>query len=229
MGHVFGSIAGVVTRRPAAALALLALVTGALLSGLSLSVPQAGNEVFLPADSEVAKASDTLADAFPETAGLSAITILHRGDFLTPEGLAQIDGVVAAALAEPGVQERLALADPVISVAGVFKQALGVEDLAGVSQQQIDAAAADPQLAAVLGNLSGEADGQPLVISSVKLRSLGDSDALNDVELLIADAVETVDGPLSVRSMSGATRGLDSDEASPSMASLMLVSLLVIA
>jgi len=211
------------------ALALLAVVTGVLLSGMRLSVPQAGNEVFLPADSEVSAASDTLSDAFPDTAGLSSVTILHRGEFLTPEGLAQIDAVVAAAIAEPGVQERLALTDPVVSVAGAFKQALGVQDLGGVTQQQIDALAAEPQMASLLGNLSGTADGEPLVISTVKLRSLGDADARNDVELLIADAVETVDGPLSVRSMSSATRSLDSDEASPSMESLMLVSLLVIA
>lgn len=229
MGKLFGSIAGIVTRRPGMALALLAVVTGVLLSGMRLSVPQAGNEVFLPADSEVSAASDTLSDAFPDTAGLSSVTILHRGEFLTPEGLAQIDAVVAAAIAEPGVQERLALTDPVVSVAGAFKQALGVQDLGGVTQQQIDALAAEPQMASLLGNLSGTADGEPLVISTVKLRSLGDADARNDVELLIADAVETVDGPLSVRSMSSATRSLDFDEASPSMESLMLVSLLVIA
>ena len=229
MSKLFGSIAGVVTRRPALSLGLLAVVTAVLLGGMSLLAPQAGNEVFLPADSEVAAASDTLADAFPDTAGLSAVTIIHRGEFLTSEGLTQIDNVLAAAVDEPGVQERLALTNPVASVAAAFKQALGVADFTGVSQEQIDTAAATPQLAALLGNLSGTADGEPLVISSVKLRSLDDVDGRNDVELLIADAVETVDGPLLVRSMSSATRSLDSDEASPSMASLMLISLLVIA
>ena len=228
MSKLFGSIAGVVTRKPVVALAMLALVTVALASGMSLRPPQAGNEVFLPADSEVANASDILSESFPDTAGLSNITILHRGDFLTPEGLTQIDNVVAEAMDEPGVQKRLALTDPVVSVAGAFKQALGVQDLSGVTQQQIDAVAAQPQIAELLGHLSGEADGEPLVISSIKLRSLGDSEATADVELLVAEAVETVDGPLSVRSMSAATRSLDSDEASPSMGTLMMGSLLVI-
>ena len=196
MSKLFGSIAGVVTRRPALSLGLLAVVTAVLLGGMSLLAPQAGNEVFLPADSEVAAASDTLADAFPDTAGLSAVTIIHRGEFLTSEGLTQIDNVLAAAVDDPGVQERLALTNPVASVAAAFKQALGVADFTGVSQEQIDAAAATPQLAALLGNLSGTADGEPLVISSVKLRSLDDVDGRNDVELLIADAVETVDGCL---------------------------------
>ncbi|MDW3178721.1 MAG: MMPL family transporter [Acidimicrobiia bacterium] len=229
MNTLFGSIAGVVTRKPVAALALLALVTIALASGMGLRLPQAGNDVFLPAGSEVANASDTLSESFPDTADLSNITVLHRGEFLSPEGLNQIDNVVDAALVDPGVQERLALTNPVVSVAGAFKQALGVQDLSGVTQQQIDAVAADPQIAALVENLSGQADGEPLVISSLKLRSLGDSDAMEDVELLVADAVETVDGPLSVRSMSAATRSLDSAEASPSMGTLMMGALLVIA
>ncbi len=229
MGKFFESIAGVVTRKPVAALALLGLVTAALAGGMSLRQPQAGNEVFLPAGSDVADASDTLDESFPDTAGLSPITIIHRGDFLTPHGLNQIDRVIAAAVSEPSVQERLALTNPGTSVAGVFKQALGVQNLSGVSQQAIETVAADPQIAAVLSNLSGEADGEPLVISSIKLRSLGDSDATADVELLVADAVETVDGPLSVRSMSSATRNLDSAEASPSMGTLMMGALAVIA
>jgi predicted RND superfamily exporter protein len=229
MNKLFDSIASFVTRRPGVALAVLAAVTAVLLSGMGMRAPQAGNDVFLPANSAVADASDILSESFSDSVGLSGITILHRGEFLTPEGLSQIDDVVAAAIAEPGVEERLALTNPVASVAGAFKQSLGVQDLSGVTQQEIDAAAAEPKLATLLGNLSGEADGEPLVISSVKLRSLGDSDALGNVELLVADVVETVEGPLSVRSMSNATRSLDSAEASPSMLSLMAVSLLVIA
>ncbi len=229
MQKLFGAIAGAVTKRPVLALALLGLVTAALAAGMSLRQPLAGNDVFLPAGSEVGEASDTLSESFPDTAGLSAITILHRGDFLTPEGLSQIDSVIAAAVAEPGVQERLALTNPVVSLAAVFKQVLGVPDLSGVPQQQIDALAAEPQIAAVIGNLSGEADGEPLVISSIRLRSLGDVDATADLELLVADAVETVDGPLAVRSLSSATRSLDTTEASPSMGTLMMGALAVIA
>lgn len=229
MSRFFDSIAAFVTRRPGVALALLAVVTAVLASGMIMRVPQAGNDVFLPVGSEVAEASDTLAEAFPDSAGLSKVTILHRGEFLSPEGLSQIDDVVVAALSEPGVQDRLALTNPVVSVAGAFKQALGVDDFSDVTQQQIDAAAAEPQLASLLESLSGEVDGEPLVISSMSLRELGDPHALGDAELRVADAVETVDGPLAVRAMSAETRSVDSAEASPSMGTLMLGSLLVIA
>jgi len=229
MNKMYRALVGVVTGKPAVALALLAIATAVLASGMTLRQPLAGNEVFLPAGSEVAEASDILSESFPDTAGLSNITIVHRGDFLTPDGLTQIDSVIDAAVREPGVEERLALTNPVVSVAGVFKQALGVTDLDSVTQQQIDAVAAEPQIAALLGNLRGESNGEPLVISSIKLRSLGDADATSDAELLIADAVETVDGPLSVRSVSSETRSVDTAEASPSTGTLMLGALAVIA
>ena len=230
MKKIFDSIARLVVSRPKLALLSLAVVTAILAFGTTLLGPQAGNDAFLPGDSDVAAASDTLAESFPDSAGLKNITILHRGDFLTPEGLAHIDTVVATAVSEPTVAERLALTDPVVSIAGAFKQALGVEDLASVDQAQVDAVAAQPEFAPLLANLSGEADGQPLAISSIKLRELGDAEALVDAELLVADVVESVDGPLDVRSLSGATIDEESAESSSSsMSVLMMISLLIIA
>ncbi|MEO0492468.1 MAG: MMPL family transporter [Actinomycetota bacterium] len=230
MSGKFTKPAGLVTDRPRAALALLAILTIVFVYGSSLLVPQAGNEAFLPADSDVAQASTTLSDAFPDSAGLTNVNILHRGEFLTPDGLAQIDEIVLAALAEPSIAERLAIVDPVVSISAAFKQALGVDDLSAVPQAQIDQVAAQPQFVALLGNLSGEADGAPLAISSIKLRQLGDADALADAELLLADTVEAVEGPLDARSLSAATINEESSESSSSsMTTLMMISLVVIA
>ena len=218
------------TRQPKLALLLLGAITVVLLYGTTLLGPQAGNDAFLPADSDVAQATDTLAEAFPDSAGLTNVTILHRGDFLTPQGLAQIDAVVGASLSEPPVRDRLAVTNPVVSIAGAFKQALGVDDLSTVPQAQIDQVAQQPQFEALIDQLSGEADGTPLAISSVKLRQLGDPDGLADTELLVADIVTTVDGPLEVRSLSAATINDESAESSSSsMTTLMLISLAIIA
>ncbi len=230
MSGRFTTTAGLVTKRPAIALVVLGAITAVLLFGTTLLGPQAGNEAYLPGDSDVAQAAGTLGDAFPDSAGLTNVTILHRGEFLTPEGLAQIDAVIAAAISEPTVAERLAITDPIISVAGAFTRALGTDDLSTLSQQQIDAAAAQPEFATLLSNLSGAADGEPLVISSIKLRQLDDADGLADAELLLADLVGTVDGPLEVRSLSAATIDDESAESSSSsMTILMLVSLVIIA
>ncbi|MDJ0768980.1 MAG: efflux RND transporter permease subunit [Ilumatobacter sp.] len=230
MSAVFDRIAGLVIDRPRAALIGLGIITVALASGMLVLGEQADNTVFLPDDSDVAEAADTLSGSFPDSAGLTNITILHRGDVLTPAGLAQIDAVVAAAVSTPEVAERLALTDPVVSLAAVYERALGVDDLAGVGQQQIDAVTADPRVAPVVANLSGEADGEGLAISSLKLRELGDADALDDAELTVARLVEDVNGPLTVRSLSGATIDDESAESSSSsMSILMVVALVVIA
>ena len=230
MKRVFQAFASAVTSRPKIALIVLAAVTAVLLFGATLLGPQAGNDAFLPNDSDVAASTDTLAEAFPDSAGLTSITILHRGDFLTPAGLSQIDRVIASSVGESTVADRLALTDPVVSVAGAFKQALGVDDISSASQEQIDAVAAQPEFAALLDSLSGEADGEALVISSIKLRELGDPDGLEDAELLVADVVEAVDGPLDVRSLSTATINEESAESSSSsMSILMMVSLIIIA
>ena len=64
MSKLFASLANVVTRRPGAALGLLAVVTAVLFAGIGMRVDQAGNDVFLPGDSDVAEASDTLLESF---------------------------------------------------------------------------------------------------------------------------------------------------------------------
>ncbi|MEM9519940.1 MAG: MMPL family transporter [Actinomycetota bacterium] len=230
MSGAFTKQAGLVTNHPKVALAVLAALTALFVYGSTLMVPQAGNDAFLPDDSDVAQASTTLSDAFPDSAGLTNVNILHRGEFLTPEGLAQMDAVVQSALGEPEISERLAIVDPVVSIAGAFTQALGVDDLAAVPQAQIDQAAEQPQLAAVIAQLSGEAEGQPLAISSIKLRQLDDADALEAAELRLAEVVAAVDGPLHVRSLSSATINDESAESTDSsMSTLMMISLLVIA
>ncbi|MEL6982677.1 MAG: MMPL family transporter, partial [Actinomycetota bacterium] len=160
-------------------------------------------------------------------------TILHRGDTLTPDGLAQIDAVITQTVADPTVAERLAVTDPVVSLAAVYKQALGVDDLSTVPQAQLDQAtmalSADEATSGALASLSGEADGEGLVISQIRLRELNDPEGLEAAELLVAELVEEVDGPLEVRSLSSATIDEESAESSSSsMSILMMVAFAVI-
>ncbi|MEM7339913.1 MAG: MMPL family transporter [Actinomycetota bacterium] len=226
MSRVFAAFAGLVTTRPRAALGVLALVVVGLASGMGILGEQADNTVFLPEDSDVAQASDQLSEQFPDSAGLTGVTILHRGDTLTPDGLAHVDAVVNELVSEPAVSERLAVTDPVVSLAAIYKQALGVDDLSSVPQAQIDqvtaALSADAATADSVARLSGEADGEGLVISQIKLRELGDPEGLEATELLVADRVVDVDGPLAVRSLSGATIDEESAESSSSSMSILM-------
>ena len=217
MSKVFEAFAEMVTARPRLALAALAFFAIALGSGMGIVGEQADNTVFLPGDSEVAQASDSLSDLFPDSAGLTGVTILHRGDTLTPAGLSQIDAVVAAVVADPAIAGRLAVTDPVVSLAAIYKQALGVGDLGAASQTQIDQAttalSADESTSGALTRLSGQANGEGLVISQIKLRELGDPDGLEASELLVAELVQGVEGPLEVRSLSSATINEESAES----------------
>lgn len=233
MNKLFDRFAAAIANRPRFALGALLVITLGLAAGFGLLTEQADNSVFLPDDSDVAIAVATLSEEFPDSAGLTNVTIIHRGDVLTPEGLAHIDDVTTAATADPDVAERLALTNPVISIADVYKQALQTADLSSVSQAQIDQATAvladHPQFGPLLDGLIGEADGESLAISSIRLRSLGDADDLAAAELEIAEIVSGVDGPLDVRSLSAETSNQESAESSSSsMNVLMFVAFAVI-
>ena len=226
MTRILDLYASAVTSRPRWALGVLLVVTVGLGVGSGLLTEQADTSVFLPDDSEVSVAIGTLSESFPDSAGLTNVTIVHRGDALTPDGLAHIDDVTTAVVADPAVAERLALTDPVASISAIYLQALQVTDLSTVTQEQIDGVTAslenDPELAAVFSSLVGEADGTSLAISSVKLRQLDDADGLAAAERTIADLVTTVDGPLDVSSLSSTTIDDESAESSSSSMSLLL-------
>ncbi|MEO1063376.1 MAG: MMPL family transporter [Actinomycetota bacterium] len=223
-------LAQLIAHRPRTALSVLAVALVVLATGVALLDEQADDSAFLPPDSDVALADDALAESFPDSAGLVNVTILHRGDALTPEGLAHIDAVMDEVTSTPEVAERLARTDATISLADVFSQALGVEDLSTVGQEQIEAAAASPQVAAAVEALNGEADGTELTVSGLRLRELGDEDGLEATELQISEVVEDVDGPLEVRSLSPATRDAESEDAiNTSMRNLVALSIVVIA
>ncbi len=233
MSKVFSVFAGAITNHPRTALAGLLVVSIGLGSGSIILGDQADSSVFLPEDSEVAQAAETLSESFADSSSVSNVTIIHRGDDVyTPEGLAQIDRVVSAATAEPEVAGRLAVTNPIVSLANIYKTALGVADLSAVDQEQIDRATttlqSNPELAAVLSSLRGEADGEGIAISSLRLAELGDPVGLAEVELLVADLVEDVPGPLRVQSLSNATINEESSDSSDSMTTLMGIALAVI-
>ena len=234
MPDIFTRISAIITGYPKRALGVLAALTLLLAAGNLLLAEQADQSVFLPPDSEVAIANDTLGSVFPDSAGLVNATLLHRGDVFTVEGLSHMSDAIDRVVGEPSVRERLALTDPVISIPGLVATVAGVENVGDLSQAQLDQVLngmrADPELAALLENLSGTADGEGLAISSIRLRELGDADGLEATELLIADLAEATPGPLDISVLSTATVNEESSDSSQSsMMILMVIALVVIA
>ena len=226
--------AAAVARRPAVALTVLLVVILALTAGITRAADQAGTDGFLPADGDVATAQETIAEVFPDSAGLTTVSILHRGYSLTPLGLAHVDDVLDEALAVSDIRSRLAVSRPTSSIVPLYAEALGTVDFARATQAEVDAATAliqsDPSKAAQFERQVGEAGGTGLVVTSLRLRELGDEEGLGEAQLALADRLEELEGPLDVRVLSAATINDESSSAiASSMALLMGLALLVIA
>ncbi len=238
MGRVLDGLSWLVTARPVVTLLVVVAVTVALGAGIPQRAPQADNEIFLSDDSDVAVALAKLEERFGESAETVSVTLLFRGDALTPGGLAQIERVVERVTTDERVVDVLAAGGAVVSPTQPLATVLGVEGFADTTQAEIDAAldriAQEAGLAgprATLDALTGtDTDGRPVATATVRLRDPGDMETLVEAELAIHELTESVAGPLAARSVSEATIDEESDAATGStMLRLMGIALLVIA
>ncbi|MCY4390836.1 MAG: MMPL family transporter [Chloroflexi bacterium] len=238
MGRVLDGLSWLVTVRPVVTLVVVAAITMALGAGIPQRAPQADNEIFLSDDSDVAVALSKIETLFGESAETSSVTLLFRGEPLTPEGLAQIDRVIERATSDARVADVLAAGDAVASPTEPLAAVLGVEGFADTTQAELEEAldriAQEGGLAgqrAALDALTGtDADGTSVAIATIRLRDPGDMETLVAAELAIHEITEEVEGPLAGRSVSEATIDEESDAATGStMLRLMGVALLVIA
>ena len=211
MGRVLDALSWLVTVRPVATLAVLAAITVAL---------------------------STIEALFGESAETVSVTLVFRGEALTPEGLAQIDGVIEGVTSDERVADVLAAGDAVTSPTEPLAVVLGVEDFGDTTQAEVDRVLEGirtegdlREAQAVLDTLTGrDADGTPIAIATIRLRDPGDVEALVEAELAIHEIAEAVEGPLAGRSVSPATIDEESDAATGStMLRLMGLALLVIA
>ena len=234
MSKVLDVLSSLVTARPILTLIVLIAVTVAMGAGVTMLAPQADNSVFLPDDSDVAQASETIEEMFGSSQDAVSATMVFRGNALTPDGLAQIDGVMKAVVADPRVASRLAQQNAVIAPTLLFQQALGTDDFASLSQQQIDQVAAQLPVDRLIGS---DSDGSGVAVANVRLLEDADGDgdkaddeeSLTDAELAIRDIVVGSTGPLSGSSLSPATMAEETTEATGTdMFILMLIALGVI-
>ena len=101
MSRTLDLLSRAVTAQPIVTLLLLLVITISLGAGCALRAPQADHTAFLPSDSRVATASDKIDALFGRSGDTLTSTLLFRGNALTPDGLAQIDGVLVAAAGDP--------------------------------------------------------------------------------------------------------------------------------
>ncbi len=202
MYTVLGALSQLVTVRPWITLFVLLVVTVALGAGVGLRVPPAETASALPQGSAITKAMSEIEDLFGESGDVRVITLLFRGNALTPDGLLQMDALLNAIANDPAVSDLLAPVDPIIAPSLLVVAALQVDNLGGVTQDQINSAQAVPGIGAALSVMTGtDTDGTPVAIGTIRLRDTGD-DRLVAAERRVFDLAVADEGTLDVSSVS---------------------------
>ncbi len=236
MSRALNWLSWLVTVRPWVTLVVIAIVTLVLAAGLAQRAPVAENEAFLPRDSGVAKALEEIETLFGDS-DVVVVTLVFRGEVLTPDGLAQMDGLLGRIVSDPSVGELLPPVDAITAPTLMMKPLLQVTDFDSVTQAQIDAALdhvrATPELhpsRTALDMMTGtDTDGTPIAVATIRLRDTSD-EAVDDAQLAINDLAEADEGPLSVGSVSPAVIEEEYQEAtSRGVLPLLGLALLVIA
>ncbi len=236
MGKVLDWVSRAITARPWITLAVLVAVTVVLAAGFGQRASQAENEAFLPQDSDVARAMEEVETLFGHSADVKVTTLVFRGEALTPEGLVQMEELLAAIASDPKVANLLPPVNAVFAPSLFLKGVLQVEGFESVSQAEIDgaldylrttseAAAIQAAITAMVGR---DAEGSPVGVGTVRLLDTGD-DAVDDAERRIDELGRESEGPLRVSSVSIAVIEDEVREATGSrMLPLLGIALLVI-
>ena len=236
MGKVLDWVSRAITARPWITLAVLVAVTVVLAAGFGQRSPAAENEAFLPQDSDVARAMDEVETLFGDSADVKVTTLVFRGEALTPEGLVQMEELLAAIASDPKVANLLPPVNAMFAPSLFLKGVLQVEDFESVSQTEIDGALdylrTTPEAAAIQAAITAmvgrDAEGSPVGVGTVRLLDTGD-DAVDDAERRIDELGRESEGPLRVSSVSIAVIEDEVREATGSrMLPLLGIALLVI-
>ena len=202
MNQVLTKFSSLVTVRPWITLLVVFIVTIALGAGGAVRAPLPSTAETLPDDSPVADAIDEINQLFGDHGEISAVTLLFRGDALTPAGLAQMDALVNDVASDPGVQQLLAPENPVFAPSSLIKFALQVESLEAVTQAQIDTVRVLPEVQPLLALMTGtDTDGTRIAIGNIRLLDTGDENLAAAERKINQLAVES-EGPLRASSIS---------------------------
>ena len=131
--------ARLVTHSPWRTIAVVALITAAMLPGVALTTEEPDAIAsFVPDGSDLARAVEELEARFPATGGLTSVQIVVRGDATSPDAIREVIARSEMALARPEVAPFVPLSDNpvaltyahlVVSLAEVPPDQLGADDV----------------------------------------------------------------------------------------------------
>lgn len=232
MNDILGSLSRLVTARPYVTIGVLLLMTVILAAGAGQRVPIVdGTDVaLLPQDGPLVEAIEEINAGFQETGDIRLVTLIFRGEALTPEGLSQMSDLLHEVASNADIRALLTPTDAIVSPAHLIQSALGVDRLDSVSAAEIDAIRNAPAIEPYLSALTGtDADGKAVAIATIRLRNTFD-DRVAEGERLIQQMAEDDEGPLSVSSLSSVVVEDEYKQATEDgMAPLIGVALILIA
>ena len=232
MTRLLNRFSWLVTVRPYVTLLVLVLVTVVLAAGATRRAePTEGASLsFLPPGSAIATAVSDLDEFFGESSDVSVVTLVFRGEALTPAGLSQMDALLDDIVSDPSVAELLAAADSIIAPTSLIEALAGVDDFGSITQAEIDSIRSVGEIGGAFAAMSGnDTDGTPVTVATIRLSDTGD-ERVQQAERTISDLAAAAEGPLRVSSVSPVVIEDEYKEATESgMAPLIGLALLLIA
>ena len=235
MNKILTLLSRLITAWPYITIGVLIVITIALGMGATLRAEIDETDGYFPPDNPVVIALDDIDELFRESGEIVVISLLFRGEALTPEGLSQMSGVIGTIASDPDVAGLLAEADPLIAPSLIFQGVLQAQgrSLESVTQEEIDGIRASPDLQDVFTALTGnDADGTPVAIATIRLQDTS-SERLQDAEHRIHDIATGNEGPLLVSSLSPSVieteyqRAYREDTAPLVLAAFVLIAALI--
>ena len=204
MDRIVQAFSRAVTARPWLTIGVLLVITVVMAAGAGQRAPiiEGADVALLPQDSDIVNAVREIDELFEEIGDVSLVTLVFRGEALTPDGLAQIDGLIDQITTAPDIAPLLTPTGAVVSPAAIVQAALGADDLASVTEAEIDAVLGTAELGPALDALTGsDADGTPVAIATIRLRNTDEEHTAN-AERQIFDLASASSGVLSASSVS---------------------------
>ena len=202
MSKILEKMSWLVTARPYVTLLVILIITVLLAAGATRRAPPPETAATLPEGSAITEAMAEIDDLFGDSGETSVVTLLFRGEVITPEGLSQMDALINDIVSNAEVGALLARSDPVIAPTSIIKALLQVDSFESVTQAKIDAAPGPPEIKAALSAMTGnDTDGSPVAIANIRLQDTGD-ERIEDAERRISELASESEGPLRVSSIS---------------------------
>ena len=232
MSNILDKLSWLITVRPYVTLVVLLIVTVALAGGSTLRAPptEGARLEFLPPGHAIADATRDIKEFFGDSGEVNVVTLVFRGEALTPQGLSQMESLINDIVSDPSVSEWLLPFDPIVAPSRLINGVAQASGAESITQAVIDSALSVPGIDDALAAMTGtDTDGTPVAIANIRLSDTGD-ERVQDAERRIYELATGDDGPLEVRSISPVIVEDEYTEATESgLAPLLGLALVLIA